>query len=111
MTDFLIIDDDSINNLICTRIIQITYPEANVQSYINPISALAHMREKYSMPGANHVVLFLDINMPELSAWEVLDEFDTFPEHVKNLFKIFILSSSIFLTNKKPERTFTSLLM
>ncbi len=104
MTDFIIIDDDPINNLICTRIIEISKAEANVKSYTNPEIALVEMRENYCKDNANEVVVFLDINMHELSGWEVLDQFNSFPEHVKQLFRIFILSSSVDSLDQQKAR-------
>ena len=104
MTDFIIIDDDSINNMICTRIIQIGHPNHDVKSYTNPETALVEMLENYSKPEANEVVVFLDINMHELSGWEVLDEFNKFPDTVKKHFKIFILSSSVDAQDKQKAQ-------
>lgn len=101
MPDFIIIDDDPVNNLICTRIIEIVYPGASVKSYTNPVISLEEMRGKYSEENAGEVVVFLDINMPELSGWEVLNAFDTFPEDVKKHFTIFILSSSVDAMDKQ----------
>jgi len=100
MPDFIIIDDDPINNLICSRIIEINYPNSAVTSYLNPVTALAEIEQKYTKPGANDVVVFLDINMPELSGWEVLEIFEGYPAEVQKLFKIFILSSSVDALDK-----------
>ena len=93
MFDFLIIDDDPVNNLICSRIIHLCYAEATVLTFINPVTALEEMRCKYSDPGANNVIVFLDIEMPELCGWEVLENFNALPLQIKNHFKFFILSS------------------
>lgn len=104
MTDFIIIDDDPINNLICTRIIEISKTGAKVKSYTNPEIALVEMLENYGKDTANEVVVFLDINMHELSGWEVLEQFNGFPEKVKRLFKIFILSSSVDSLDQQKAR-------
>jgi CheY-like chemotaxis protein len=40
-------------------------------------------------------VLLLDINMPLMSGWEFLERFDNMKDEVKNLFRIYILSSSV----------------
>ena len=93
--DFIVIDDDPINNIICSKYIEIIFPSADIKAFTDPLSALEHMRSKYEEPGANKAFVFLDINMPVVSAWKVLDKFNNFPDTIKQHFKIFILSSSI----------------
>ncbi len=95
MPDFIIIDDDSINNLICLKIIKQTIPGACVETFTDPEKGLAHILSSYSAGYAGNAVLFLDINMPFLSGWEVLGIIAEFPSLVKERLKIFMLSSSV----------------
>jgi len=95
LPDFIVIDDDRTNNMICKLIIQNVAPGAVVKTFSNPEEGIAHIKENYAHAGANHIVLFLDINMPVLNGWEVLDEFENSPLPIKPLLTIFMLSSSV----------------
>jgi CheY-like chemotaxis protein len=99
--DFVVIDDDSINNMVCEQIINMIIPDAFIRTFVAPEEGIAYLASRYSMPGAKEVVLFLDINMPVLSGWEVLEEFKTFPEQIRKRIRIFILSSSVAENDKE----------
>src|ERR1035437_2246217 len=92
--DFIVIDDDHINNMICHRIIELTIPGAVIQIFSDPGKGLEYIQSAYSGSDAKDAILFLDINMPYLNGWEVLDRFNLFPDLVKENVKIFMLSSS-----------------
>jgi CheY-like chemotaxis protein len=93
--DFIVIDDDPVNNKICERCIKIRFPGANIRTFLDPIDGIAHLKEVYSSPEANNAILFLDINMPNLSGWDVLEKIAELPGDTKAHFKTFILSSSV----------------
>ncbi len=92
---FIGIDDDPINNMIAKLIILEALPSASVINFTDPEEGLAYMQSTYSVPGANHAILLLDINMPILTGWDVLDKFKTKLEACKLDITIFMLSSSI----------------
>src|SRR5947208_3413248 len=93
--DFIVIDDDPVNNKICERCIQIRFPGASVKTFTNPIEGFEHLEHEYSHPEARNAILFLDINMPFLSGWDVLDKMEQLPDATRRRFKTFILSSSV----------------
>ena len=95
LPDFLIIDDDPINNKICNRIIQFTIAGSAVKSFTDPGQGLEHIQTNYENTNATKAILFLDINMPSMTGWDVLVKFDGFPSTVKVKVKIFMLSSSV----------------
>ncbi len=97
---FIIIDDDSINNHICDKYIHIIVPQAEVTAFTRPVSALAYISETYSRKEIGETLVLLDINMPELTGWDVLDRFADFPVFIKRQFRIFILSSSVAQQDK-----------
>jgi two-component SAPR family response regulator len=92
--DFIIIDDDIINNKLCRKIIEVTYPEATVADFTSAKEGLDFIIEKYSAPG-EPVILLLDINMPIMNAWDFLAVFNTLTMDVMDRVKVHILSSSI----------------
>ena len=95
MPDLIFIDDDIMTLKIYRMILQKVLPGIPIQTFTNPELGLAYIRSIYAVQGASKAVLFLDINMPVLDGWEVLDIFDRFSEIIKRHIKIFVLSSSI----------------
>ncbi len=95
LPNFIVIDDDRTNNIICRKIILSVAPEAAIETFFDPNAGLVHIQSAYGSHEANNVILLLDINMPTLFGWEVLEEFRKFSEIVRNHFKIFMLSSSV----------------
>jgi CheY-like chemotaxis protein len=93
--DFIIIDDDPINNMICNKIIAMTIPGATIKTFTDAENGLKHIMSTYSPIDSGNAILLLDINMPFLSGWETLDRMSDFPDLVKEHIKIFMLSSSI----------------
>ena len=93
--DFIIIDDDIINNKLCRKIIEKTFPDAAITDFINAREGLDFIIEKYSKSGDEKVIVLLDISMPIMNAWEFLDVFDNLERGLKDRVKIHILSSSI----------------
>jgi len=101
LPDFMIIDDDPVNNKICSKIIELNIAGAYIETFTDPESGLKYIHSKYSDNNARNAVLFLDINMPSLTGWQVLDAFKNFPGQVKERVKIFMLSSSISFSDKE----------
>ncbi len=93
--DFVIIDDDIINNKLCRKIIEKTYPDAEITDFTNAREGLDFIIEKYTRNADEKVIVLLDISMPIMNAWEFLDVFDTLKTDLKERVKIHILSSSI----------------
>jgi CheY-like chemotaxis protein len=93
---FIVVDDDPINNLVCKYNIAGFAPAARIQLFTDPENALAWIREEYIQKADTlDSVLFLDINMPVMNGWEFLEEFSSLPKTVHERISIFILSSSI----------------
>jgi|SRR5579872_2434756 len=102
---FMIIDDDPINNHICTKYIQLAFPGAHTISFTDPQKGVDHIDSAYSLPGQANTILLLDINMPILNGWQVLDRFANFPNEIKKKFRIYILSSSIAWEDKNKAES------
>ena len=91
---FIIVDNDSVNNLLCDLAIKDAVADANIIAFTDPLKAYDYIQtNKESSNDMN--ILFLDINMPIWSGWDFLDHFDKLDDAIKNRFKIYMLSSSI----------------
>jgi two-component SAPR family response regulator len=94
-TRFIIIDDDEINNMICTVTLKKMSTDVNIKTFLDPAAALAHIAADYSDPDEDHrAILFLDLSMPVMNGWGFLERFNDFDRAVKARVKIYILSSS-----------------
>lgn len=92
---YLIVDDDATNNLICEFTIQRFNQEAVIKLYNNPEEALNFIQKDLPNPEMFKTVLFLDVNMPIMTGFEFLKEFEKLKMEKKEHYKIFMLTSSI----------------
>ena len=92
----IVIDDDSSNNKLFKIIVsKICKPLAvTITDFTDPQLGVKYMINSYT-ENPIPTLLFLDINMPVLSGWDVLDKLDVLPDKAKQYLTIFILSSSI----------------
>ena len=96
VTDFIFVDDDPVNNLICRLTVELVWKGVPSESFVNSKLALDHFKTSYpSKSNGEHTVLLLDINMPGMNGWEFLEGFDNLPVLTKERVHIYILSSSV----------------
>ncbi len=93
----LIIDDDEINNFICIKNMKDSGFAESASYCLRGEEGLEELRDAtQNRPEDIPDVIFLDINMPMMNAWEFLDEYKhiapSFPKDVK----LFVLSSSVY---------------
>lgn len=94
--EFIIIDDDAINNKVCRKIIEKTYPDIEIADFIDAQEGFDYMVSKYSQKNNDKkAILLLDITMPLMDAWDFLALFDKLDDSVKRKVKVHILSSSV----------------
>jgi CheY-like chemotaxis protein len=105
MPDFIVIDDDPINNIVCRNVLQISRPGSRIQTFTDPEAGLEFIRSLGAVAGEFEAILFLDLNMPVLTGWDVLKRFEKLPDSVKEHVKIFILSSSVDIRDKQRAST------
>lgn len=103
--DFLLIDDDHLNNMVSSKIIAILYPGASVKTFTRAQAAVDYILEEYKTPRANKTVLLLDIDMPVINGWSFLDRLMYFPDEIKQQLVIHILSSSLSGDDRERANT------
>jgi len=101
LAGFIVIDDDPINNNICKKYVEFSFGDMPVKTFTHPRVAVEHIRSAYTLPAEKQTVILLDINMPVLTGWEVMEELSDLPDEVKAQFIIYILSSSIAAEDKE----------
>ncbi len=106
-SQFILIDDDPMNNLICKLTIEMTLGQSEVKAFVNPENGLEYIQSEFSNPEIDiSALLLLDINMPIMSGWEFLEMFDNLSFEIKDRIKICILSSSI--DERDKERSYAN---
>lgn len=102
---YLIVDDDKTNNMLCKVTLKKIFQNAEIISYEAPREALNYIKGFNDSKGAlQKTTIFLDINMPDISGWEFLEEFKNFSDEIKNNFTIYMLSSSVDYKDKTQAK-------
>lgn len=97
---FVIIDDTGITLFLCKIIIQKSFENVPVVSFNSPTRAIEYFNTYFCIRPMKTIV-FLDINMPEYTGWEVLESLNDPEGSIKEHTTVFMLSSSIDPENKR----------
>ncbi|CAN5739558.1 response regulator [soil metagenome] len=97
---FIVVDDDNINNMLCSFIIETVYTDAAIISFTRPTEALTYIEQEYNTKDGN-ALLFLDINMPIMNGWEFMEAFEKFSDLIKEHISVYIVSSSVDTRDKE----------
>ena len=108
MLKVLLIDDDKINNFLNRSIIEKTCGnECEVSEFTNPEEAFDFLKECTTANTEECPdIVFLDINMPEMSGFEFLEKLEEDQINILKT-KIFILSSSLDPNDIERSKEFT----
>ena len=111
MKKILIIDDDEIFEFITRELVTEFYPEINVVSHLSSSEGLQYLIDSMALPSTKPDILFLDIRMPEMDGFELLEELaKTFTASDLAPMRIFMLTSSLDANDnrKSLENPFVS---
>lgn len=95
MKKYLLIDDDDIFNFLHMEVIKQVEDSPEITMYNSSVEALEYIKDlihkKIQLPD----YIFVDIRMPELSGFELLDELMKFPEELFKNSSIYFVTSSL----------------
>jgi len=100
----LVIDDDAINIFIIKKLIEKTGYPLEIISMSNGELAIEHLQKQNSQNLALPDLIFLDINMPIMTGWEFLVEYEKLS--INKMIPVYMLSSSIFQNDIDKAKTF-----
>ncbi len=107
MKHFLLVDDDEISNFIHKRVILSADPDAVVTEIQSSVQAIAFLNERVRSGEALPDFLFIDINMPELNGFDILQEIQkTMNAHLSGM-KVYMVSSSLYDRDKERALQFS----
>jgi response regulator RpfG family c-di-GMP phosphodiesterase len=97
------IDDDEINNFINESLFKSKLKNVNVKSFTDPNLAIEFIKNEFASSPISTIV-FLDINMPEMSGWELIEELKSHFNIIKEYMTFYIISSSIDSIDKSKSK-------
>jgi CheY-like chemotaxis protein len=102
-----LVDDDEINNFICTNILRKISFCDDVVAYESGTEAIDALKEAINN-GQDDVpdVIFLDINMPIMNGWDFLEEFKGLKGQINKKVSLFMLSSSIYQADVEKSKQY-----
>lgn len=91
----MIIDDNSIDLYVCSRMITKNNFGLKILQYKVATEALQYLQDNQNNFSKLPQIIFVDIYMPEMSGFEFMEEYDKLPRALKNHCKAYIISSTI----------------
>ena len=103
---FIIIDDDEQSNMICKFVVkQAIDSNINISTYTQALKGNDSINTEFqASDNTQHIILLLDINMPEINGWEALNMLTKLDDEVKNQLHLFMFSSSIDPKDKNQAK-------
>lgn len=94
----VLIDDDFISVFLTKKLLQREGFGETVQSFQSPQQAVRYLQ--HTLPAQMPEVIFLDLNMPLLSGWDVLEALQPYAAQLRERCLIYLLTSSLALTDQ-----------
>lgn len=90
----VLIDDDATTVFLTQRLFERAGLEQTLTTFLSPIEAVAFLREQ-TLVGAVSLVVLLDLNMPLMSGWDVLEALKPMESQLLGRCVVYILTSSL----------------
>lgn len=91
---FLVIEDNLIDQLITTKLLKNTFDDIHFDVVSDGKEGIEWLY-RFNHNGDEHLIILLDIKMPQMDGFEFLAQYDALPEDLKKRTEIFMLSSTL----------------
>ncbi len=95
MKKYLLIDDDEIFNFLHSEIIKQSDSDSQIITFNSSIEALDYIKKIITDNECLPDYFFIDIRMPEMNGFELLDELMKYPKEFFEHTKIYFVTSSL----------------
>lgn len=106
LQSILIIDDDEVNNFICSKIIEEERIANKITTTLGVNEALDYIKKGLNKETSLPDLILLDLNMPVLTGWDFLEEYKKLAPELSKEIILVILSSSAFQDDIKKAKSF-----
>lgn len=103
---FLLIDDDEMINFIHQRVILSVHPDTVIEQAVSPTEALRLLQAKSGTADYSSMVILIDINMPEMNGFELMEEINHKLPTVVQHARFYMVSSSLFERDRQKALSF-----
>ncbi|WP_426058900.1 response regulator [Hymenobacter sp. B1770] len=90
----VLIDDDATAVFLTKRLFQREGLGEGLAAFVSPVEAVAALQEQALTGTLPHVIL-LDLNMPVMGGWDVLEALQPLEPHLRGRCAVYILTSSV----------------
>ena len=104
--EFIIIDDNKLNGYIAEKMIKKIDPDISVKPFLYANEAFDFIKDPTA--GFDRHVILVDIQMPLMSGFNFVEEFEKLSEDVRNKYKLYIYSSTINEQDKLQANNYSS---
>ena len=105
MIKLLVIDDDEINNFLLGHLLKKSDYPVESKMFTDPVIGLNYIVNLSDEKEAVDLIL-LDINMPQMSGWDVLTELRSEGKGLQKAKKVYMLSSSVHITDMEQAKEY-----
>lgn len=102
MRTFLI-DDDNLGNYLTESLLRVEGFSSSVQTFESAENALEVLQQR---PAELPEVIFLDLKMPVMNGWQFLDALAPYADVLRDHCHIYILTSSLALSDLEKAKTY-----
>ena len=104
-TLFVLVDDDLLNHIISIATIKRILNHPHIKDFVDPEAGVDFIK-KLNPSKSLKVIVLLDINMPVMAGWDVLNELEKLDAKIKKQIQVFVLSSSVYQEDKARANSY-----